>query len=347
VSVVAVVTSSPPFVEGGHLVMARSLVEELRGAGHEADLVVTPQNRFGRQGAAYAAAWLTDIGRTYDDRPVDRVISLRYPGYAVRHPHHVCWLNHTMREYYDRWDAFSAPLSWKGLIKERTRRRIMWAADRRLLTRNVRKLFVISQTVQQRLERWGDIPSEVLYPPAPPRPYRCDAYEPWLFAVSRFTRLKRMDLIVEALAQPAARGIRMVLAGQGEEQVAVAGAIRAHGLEDRVTLAGRLSDAQLLDHLARCRGVVFPPLDEDYGFVTVEAFASGKAVLTTDDSGGPAELVNDGENGLVSAADPGALAEGMRRLIEDQGLARRLGEAGRRTADALSWPAAIGRLLAV
>jgi glycosyltransferase involved in cell wall biosynthesis len=346
-SIVAVVTSSPPFVEGGHLVMARSLVEELRRAGHEADLVVTPQNRFGRQGAAYTAAWLTDVGRTYDDRGVDRVISLRYPGYAVRHPHHVCWLNHTMREYYDRWDAFSAPLSWKGRIKERTRRRLVWAADRRLLTRNVRKLFVISRTVQQRLERWGGIPSDVLYPPAPPRPYRCDAYEPWLFAVSRFTPLKRMALIVEALAHPAAKGIRMVLAGEGEEQSGVADAIRRYGMADRVALAGRLSDDQLVDHLARCRGVVFAPLDEDYGFVTVEAFASGKPVLTTDDSGGPAELVMDGRNGLVCSADPSALAEGMRRLVEDEAAARRLGAAGRLTAETLSWPAAIGRLLAV
>lgn len=345
-SVVAVITSSPPFVEGGHLVMARALVSELCHAGHEADLIVTPQNRFGRQGAAYAAAWLTDVGRTYDDRPIDRVISLRYPGYAVRHPQHVCWLNHTMREYYDRWDAFSAPLSWKGRIKERTRRRLVWTADRRLLTRNVRKLFVISRTVQRRLERWGGIASEVLYPPAPPRAYRCDAYEPWLFAVSRFTPLKRMALIVEALAQPAAKGVRMVLAGEGEEQPAIADAIGRHGIGDRVTLTGRLSDAQLVDHLARCRGVVFTPLDEDYGFVTVEGFASGKPVITTDDSGGPAELVVHGTNGLVSAPDPAALAEQMRRVMEDEGAARVLGAAGRQTADRLSWQAAIERLLA-
>ena len=51
-STVAVVTSSPPFVEGGHLVIARALVAALREAGHEADVVVTPQNRFGRQAAA-------------------------------------------------------------------------------------------------------------------------------------------------------------------------------------------------------------------------------------------------------------------------------------------------------
>src|SRR5579864_431497 len=134
---VAVVTSSPLFVEGGHLVMARALVQALREAGHESELVVTPQNRFGRQGAAYLAAWLTDVGVGHNNQRVDAVVSLRYPSYAVRHPNHVCWLNHTMREYYDQWEAFSAPLAWKGRIKETVRRRAIQAADRYLLTRNV------------------------------------------------------------------------------------------------------------------------------------------------------------------------------------------------------------------
>jgi hypothetical protein len=117
-------------VEGGHLVIARSLVQALRDAGHDADIIVTPQNRFGRQASAYVATWFTDVGVT-DGRPIDRVISLRYPSYAVRHQHHVCWLNHTMREYYDLWDQFSATLSARGLLKERVRRAAMHATDRR------------------------------------------------------------------------------------------------------------------------------------------------------------------------------------------------------------------------
>lgn len=345
-STVAVVTSSPPFVEGGHLVIARALVQALREQGHHADLVTTPQNRFGRQGAAYLANWLTDVGRSADDRPVDRVISLRYPSYAVRHPSHVCWLNHTMREYYDQWDVFSRPLSWKGRLKERTRRRLIWTADRYLLTRNVSRLFVQSKTIQRRLERWGGIPSEVLYPPAPPRPYRCDASEPWLFAVSRFAPLKRIPLIVEALAQPAAQGIRLVLSGEGEERPAIEAAIARYGLHDRVVLAGRLDEAGLVDHLARCRGVVFVPFDEDYGFVTAEAFASGKPVITTDDSGGPSELVRDGETGLVAEPTPPSLAEAMRRLVEDPAGAERMGAAGRRFGETLSWAPTVERLLA-
>ena len=346
-SVVAVVTSSPPFAEGGHLVLARALVQALTGAGHASDLIVTPQNRFGRQGAAYLATWLTDVGQTADGRPIDQVISLRYPSYAVRHPAHVCWLNHTMREYYDQWDRFSGPLSWKAGVKENVRRRLIQRADRYLLTSHLRRLFVLSNTVRRRLERWGGIRSEVLYPPAPPRAYRCDDYEPWLFAVSRFTHLKRMGLIVEALAQPAARGIRCVLAGEGGDVAAVRAAIERHGLANRVVLAGRLDDASLVDHLARCRGVVFVPFDEDYGFVTVEAFASGKPVLTVTDSGGPAELVRDGANGRVTAPEPAALAAAMRELLDDAGAAERMGRQGRQDAARLTWDETVRRLLVV
>src|SRR5207253_5069798 len=129
---------------------ARALVQALRDQGHDSDLIVTPQNRFGRQASSYLAAWLTDLDSRAAGR-IDRVISLRYPSYAVRHPNHVCWLNHTMREYYDLWPRFSATLGPRGLVKERIRRGLIHAADRYLLTRNVDRLFVQSRTIQARL----------------------------------------------------------------------------------------------------------------------------------------------------------------------------------------------------
>lgn len=346
-STIAVVTSSPPFVEGGHLVIARSLVAALRAAGHQADLVLTPQNRFGRQGAAYLANWLTDVGRTADGRPVDQVISLRFPSYAVRHPVHVCWLNHTMREYYDLWDRFSAPLSARHRMKEQVRRRLIHAADRYLLTRNVTRLFTQSETIRRRYAAWPELQAEVLHPPPPPRAYRAEAHGDYLFAVSRFAPLKRMGLIVEALSHPEAAGIRAVLAGEGEEFEAVRRAVREGGLEDRVELPGRLDESALLDHLARCRAVVYPPMGEDYGFVTVEAFASSRPVITCTDSGGPAELVEDGRSGLVVAPTAAALAGAFRRLMDDRGLAERLGEGGATAARGLTWPETVRRLVLV
>ena len=340
---VAVVTSSPPMAEGGHMVIARSLVEALRVSGHHAEIVVTPQNRFGRQGAAYLANWLTDLGSSATG-PIDRVISLRYPAFAVRHPNHVCWLNHTMREYYDLWDRFSGRLSVRGRLKERVRRRLIHAADRYLLTRNVTRLFVQSRTIQARLSMWPELKSSVLYPPAPQRPYRCDEYDDYIFMVSRLTALKRADLLLQALATAEGAGIRAVIAGDGEERATLKTLVDRLGLARRVTLTGALSEEALLDHLARCRAVCFPPFDEDYGFVTVEAFASRKAVVTCRDSGGPAELVVNGRNGFVCEPTPAALANALRQLTDDQRLAEQMGGNAWTVGGKLNWPDAVARL---
>ncbi len=342
---IAVVTSTPLFVEGGHLVMARALVRALRESGHDAELVLTPQNRFGRQGAAYLAARFTDVGMGHNNRPVDQVISLRYPSYAVRHPNHVVWLNHTMREYYDQWEAFSAPLSWKGRIKEGARRKLIHTADHWLLTRNVRRVFAISRTVKARLERWGDIKSEALYPPPPQRDYRCEKYGDYIFAVSRLAPLKRLSMLVDALATRDGAGLRCVIAGEGEEQGTLERAIAERGLASRVTLLGRIDETQLLSHLANCRAVCFPPFDEDYGFVTVEAFASGKPVITCSDSGGPAELVVNDVSGKVCPPRPDALASALREVMETPSLAERLGGNGLEQVSQMTWAKAVKHLL--
>jgi glycosyltransferase involved in cell wall biosynthesis len=251
-----------------------------------------------------------------------------------------------MREYYDQWETFKRTLSWKARLKEGSRRRLIHAADRYLLTKNVRKVYTQSRTISTRLQRWGGITSETLYPPPPQREYRCDGYGDYIFAISRLAPLKRLSLLIEALANPEAAGIRCVIAGEGEEQQNLARAIAARGLSSRVTLIGRIDDRQMLEHLANCRAVCFPPYDEDYGFVTVEAFASRKPVVTCSDSGGPAELVVDNLNGKICAPQPGPLAVALRELMDDVDAAERMGQAALEKVSGMTWSHAVGRLLA-
>ena len=346
-AVITIVTSAPPLVEGGHLVLARSLERALKDAGHHAGIVTTPSNRFGRQGTAYLANWLTDVGVTGTGERVDQIVSMRYPSYAVRHPKHVCWLVHTMREYYDLWDRFAAGLSPQGRLKERGRRRLVRAADTYCFKHHVTKLFTISGAVRDRVARWNGVPAEVLHPPAPQRDYRCDEYGDYLFTASRLTPLKRMDLVLQALAQPEAGGARCVIAGEGEEMERLVRLSRTLGLDDRVTFTGRLDDAALVTHLARCRAVVFVPHDEDYGFVTVEAFASSKAVITCQDSGGPLELVRAGANGWVVAPTPADLARAMAEAMADRDRAGRLGRQGQADIAHLTWANVVRKLVIV
>ena len=342
---ILVVTSGALFVRGGHLTIAEETAAALRRAGHLAEVLVTPQNRFGRQASAYLSTWMTDVSQTADGHPVDQVISLRFPSYAVRHPRHVCWLNHRMREYYDLWERFTRGLGRRGKLKEGVRRRAFHAADHWLLTKNVTRLLAQSRTIQARLRRFGNIPSEVLYPPPPERPYRTDGYGDYVFAVSRLHPLKRLGLLVEAAALIKDRTLRIKIAGEGEEKAGLAERIEQLGLQDRVELLGPISDGELVDHYARCRAVYFAPWNEDYGFVTLEAFRSGKAVVTTPDSGGPSELVEPDVNGLVAAPTAEGVAEALDRVAADRGLAERLGHTARSSAARFTWPSTVEALV--
>jgi glycosyltransferase involved in cell wall biosynthesis len=208
-------------------------------------------------------------------------------------------------------------------------------------------MFTISGAVRDRLARWNHVPATVLHPPPPQRAYRCEGYGDYLFAASRLTPLKRMDLAVRALAEPAARQLRLVIGGEGEELDTLVRLSKDLGVADRVTLTGRLSEDALLDHLARCRAVVFVPHDEDYGFVTVEAFAAGKAVITCSDSGGPLEIVRDGHNGWIVEPNAAGLARAMSQAADSSSTAERLGRQGLQDIAPLTWAGVVQQLVIV
>ncbi len=91
--------------------------------------------------------------------------------------------------------------------------------------------------------------------------------------------------------------------------------------------------------------VIFPPYDEDFGYVTLEAFLAGKPVVTTTDAGGPTEFVVDGENGYVTRPDEAAIGDALARLDRDRPLAASLGAAGLARARAVTWDGVIEQLV--
>jgi glycosyltransferase involved in cell wall biosynthesis len=344
---IAVVTSDVPFVEGGHLTIARSTVQALNEYGYAADLILTPQNRFGRQLRAYLANRFYDIEEDGLGRSIHQVITFRFPSYAVKHPNHVCWLNHRLREYYDQWPFLYKQLGAKGKLKEKTRRVLIHTLDTRLLRHNVTKLYAQSKTIQKRLERWGKIPSEVLYPPPPQRDYHTESYDNFIFSVSRLQRLKRLDLLVDSFKHVKNKNLKAIIIGDGPEQKDISRKIKENSLEERVILLGKSDEKTVLKNFAACRAVFFAPEQEDYGFVTGEAFASQKAVITATDSGGPAELVINGETGFVCTPDPQVMAEKIDQLAEDENLAQRMGENAYKFISQITWEKTVQKLVIV
>ena len=345
-----VVTSYVPFEMGGNERLALALVRELKKRGHEADWLFTPQNRhylFRSLMGAYVANYLTDV-KEVDGKPIDRVVTIKYPSYAVRHPFQICWFAHRQREYYDLWDEWFAYQKQIGAgRRKKFQRALLHRIDNYLLSRHVKHLFAISGNVAGRLKTWGNHTAEVLYPP----PLReelihTDAYEPTIFSVSRLIAPKRMDLLIEAMRHVKSKTIRAVIGGHGAEYQRLEESIQRYGLTDRVTLTGSMTDREVFDHIARCRAVLFAPKNEDYGLVAVEAMRSRKPVITCVDSGGPTELINDGKNGFVLPPDPAAIAKRIDELAESEDLARRLGEQAYQDSLAISWDKVVERFTA-
>ena len=108
------------------------------------------------------------------------------------------------------------------------------------------------------------------------------------------------------------------------------------GVSDRVQFLGYVPDEELLELYANCSAVYYAPFDEDYGYVTVEAFLSGKPVLTCSDAGGVLEFVKHGVTGWVTPPDPAAIAAVLNEIAEQPGRCESLGCAGKERVAAIT-----------
>jgi glycosyltransferase involved in cell wall biosynthesis len=138
-----------------------------------------------------------------------------------------------------------------------------------------------------------------------------------------------------ALLGPRVPGLRVRIAGDGQERGRLARLARELKVLDRVEFLGQVSFDTLVGEYAACDVFCLPTLQEGFGIVFAEAMASGKPVVACA-AGATSELILDGENGLLAPpGDDAALADALGRLAEDASLRARMGdlnrvEAGRR-----------------
>jgi glycosyltransferase involved in cell wall biosynthesis len=338
---IAICLPQVPFVRGGAEIFAETLAGELRRHGHEADLVTVPFKWYpGTRVLSQAFLWrLLDLEEA-NGGPVDLVIATKFPSYVVRHPRKVVWLLHQFRQAYDL-DGTQLAQFGPGPA-DRAARRAVHRLDRVTLS-EARHLFTTSRNNAERLRGSLGLEAEVMPHPPQRLDYRCEEYGDFVLSVGRLDRAKRIDLLLEALAlRPE---LRAVVAGDGPDRERLEGVAGRLGLDGRLTFAGRVGEDELATLYARCLGVFYAPIDEDFGMVPYEAFLSEKPVLTTTDAGGPLEIVSDRRTGLVAEPRAEPLAEACAWLEGHRDDARELGRAGKVLAERVSWDSAIERLL--
>ena len=340
---VLVCEAQVPFVRGGAELLVRGLVRELTRRGYRAESVSVPFKWYPKDELlAQAAAWrLVDLSESNGVK-IDTVIATKFPTYFVRHPNKVTWLLHQYRAIYDLCGTpYSEFEHTEGDVRLRD---TLMALDHEALTES-KRLFTIARNTSARLERYNGIASETLYHP-PPLSGRLESgpLGDYVLSVGRLEANKRVDLVIRALAH--VDRIRLVVAGDGPLRAQLEETAVRAGVADRVTFTGPIDEPALVALYAAALGIVFPPFDEDYGYVTLEAFLARKPVVTTRDAGGPLEFVDDGVNGLVVEPAPEAIAGAMARLAGNHALAQSLGDAGYDRVRSITWDAVVDRLMA-
>lgn len=150
---------------------------------------------------------------------------------------------------------------------------------------------------------------------------------------------KGLDLLLEAFArltgEPRAE---LVLAGDGKDLAAVAAMVDRLGLDDRVTLPGRVSGAEKWRLLADADVLVAPSRYETFGLTALEALACGTPVVAFDIDC-LRDTVPPGTGVLVEPLDVPGYARALDALLHDPARAVALGAAGRDHAAAYDWDA--------
>jgi glycosyltransferase involved in cell wall biosynthesis len=326
-----------PFNTGGAELHMDNLVDAVRAAGHRCELVRLP--------TAWDRVRIFDAALAWRMVPLDAdiVIATNFPSYFARHPRKVVWLFHQHRAAYDAVESPWSDFGTDDASLEAQRQLVEW--DSRALG-EAEKLFTTSGVVAGRLARYNGLTGTPLsHPPPLHRRLHPGPSGDYVLCPTRLAENKRPQLVVQGAAA-ARTPIRAVIAGRGPLGADLRAQADALGMADRVDLPGFVTDDELVGLYANALAVVYPPLDEDYGYVTLQAFLAAKPVITTADSGGVLEWVTDGVTGLVTDGSPSAIGAAIDRLADSPELAQQLGEAGRQRVIDLDWAPVVDRLLA-
>jgi len=187
--------------------------------------------------------------------------------------------------------------------------------DKRAVSQ-VDKIVTNSENVRTRIKRYYGRESEVVYPPVTTSRYYSKGYGDFWLSVNRLYPEKRVDLQIEAFRR------------LNDEKLIIAGGFSARDkslqryhkqfadLPHNVEIIGRITEKELLELYATCKGVLYTPIDEDFGLVPVEAQASGKAVVGVDE-GGLRETVLNGETGLLVAPTAQSIGNAVESISDN------------------------------
>ncbi len=336
-------TTIVPHIFGGGTQIIDWLEIKLKEYGHQVDVAKIPchtdHRAFMQQMLSMRLYHLEDY--------CERLVCVRMPAHMLKHDDKYLWFIHHYRQVYDLWHLkkYSVPHDAEG----KAVREFVMRADNMAFA-EAKKIYTNSQVVSRRLMDFNGVASTPVYPPLlESDDFYCEGYGDYIYYPCRISEHKRQDLAIKAMKYTKS-GVKLLVTGIIESPLfkdKIEKLIKQEDLQQKVAVRDEwIEEEEKRKLLAECLAVAYIPLDEDsYGYPSLEAHHSGKAVVSCTDSGGTDELIVDGQNGYLVESDPKELAKAFDKLYEDKKMAERMGNAGRqRILDlGITWDNVIGR----
>ncbi len=237
------------------------------------------------------------------------------------------------RDFYDLKEHYDNEASTKGKIALSLKRLLFKKKDKLAAQRNTR-ILPISKTVSNRVKKYYGINThqriccgiDVL-------DYEYKEPKNYILCVSRLVKHKRIDLAIKAMKLIKNKNTELYIVGEGPEEENLKQLADGN---DNIKFLGPVDDDKLIELYSECLGVVFTPLDEDWGLIALEAAASGKPVIGANE-GGLTETIIDNVTGFLIEPTPENIAEKIKILSIDRQLTKDMGIEARKYVTKFDW----------
>lgn len=258
------------------------------------------------------------------------------PSEWIRHKNErVLWYCHTPpREVYDLYEvrmhgrSTTDKLVYAAMVKS-----YRFIAGG--IVKKIEAIATNSENTKRRINKYFKRDATVVNPGIDYNLFSNKGDEKFFFYPSRIVSNKRQDFVVEAFRQFSKRNKgsnhKLVLAGSvsnDPEHKAYLAKLKKASAGLNVKIIENAPDSKMRDLYSRCSAVMFSAINEDYGFIPLEAMSSYKPIISVNE-GGPRETIMDGKTGfLVDSVS--SMAEKMSFVAQNPDIAEEMGVAGRR-----------------
>lgn len=164
----------------------------------------------------------------------------------------------------------------------------------------------ISPIIQRRLWKYMKRDSSLLYPPIDTSKYKHKQSEGYFLFLSRLEIEKRPEETIQACINT---NQKLVVAGTGTLEKMLR---KKYTKYKNIEFTGFISDDKKIDLLSRCEALIYPSIAEDFGIVPIEALASGKPIICSNDGFPPLLIQN--KYGITTTGTSESIANAIRKF---------------------------------